>query len=360
MNLTVLIMAGGRGERFWPKSRKKSPKQTLDLFNGKPLICSSINLVTPLIPLERIFIVTEKSVAEPLQKAIPKEFPAENIIVEPVGRNTAACIGLGTAHILRKYPGATIAILCADHLIPDGEQFRNHLRVAILAAEQQDQLVTFGLTPLYPETGFGYVESDEPILSDNGITAYRAVRFVEKPDKETAERYVAQGNFFWNSGMFIWRAETIMQQFRNLMPALYQGLQKIQAAIGTPQEQSVLRKEYRKLDKIPIDKGIMEKAERVAVVKSNFIWYDIGTWLTMDHIRNKDDQGNIVLGTAVGVDTQDCILVSDKPIIATIGVKDLVVVVSKDAILICPKGRTQDVKQIVSQLESNPKLRRYI
>lgn len=360
MNLCAIIMAGGRGERFWPKSRKKTPKQTLDLFNGKPLICSSINLLTPLIPLERIFIVTEKSVALPIRKAIPQEFPSENIIVEPMGRNTAACIGLGTAYINRKYPGATIAILCADHLIPDGDIFRNHLQVAIQTAEQHDQLVTFGLTPVYPETGFGYIESGESILSDNGITAYRAVRFVEKPDRETAERYLAQGNYFWNSGMFIWRAETIMRQFQNLMPALYQGLQRIQTAIGTKQEQNVLRKEYRKLDKIPIDKGIMEKAERVAVVKGSFVWYDIGTWLTMDHIQHQDDRRNIILGTAVGVDTEDCILVSDKPLIATIGIKDLVVVASKDAILICPKERTQDIKKIISQLESDPKLRRYL
>jgi mannose-1-phosphate guanylyltransferase len=360
MTLTAIIMAGGRGERFWPKSRKKTPKQTLTLFNGKPLICSSIELLTPLIPPERIFIVTEKSVAAPIRNAIPRSFPQENIIVEPIGRNTAACIGLGTSHIIRKYPEATIAVVCADHLMPDGEQFRNHLQVAVQTTEQQDNLVTFGITPIYPETGFGYIESGEPILSDIGITAYRAVRFVEKPDRETALQYLAQGNYFWNSGMFIWRAQTIMRQFQTLMPALYQGLLRIQAAIGTAQQEHVLRAVYRKLEKIPIDKGIMEKAERVAVVKSNFPWYDIGSWLTMDHIQNKDDQGNMVLGKAINIDTQDCIMVSDKPIIATIGIKDLVIVASKDAILICPKERTQDVKKIVSQLEQNPKLHRYL
>jgi mannose-1-phosphate guanylyltransferase len=358
--LSAIIMAGGRGERFWPKSRKNTPKQTLTLFNGKPLISSSIDLLTPLIPIERIFIVTEKSVAVPIRNAIPKDFPQENIIIEPIGRNTAACIGLGTSHIIKKFPGATIAVVCADHLIPDGEQFRNHLRVAVQTAEQQDNLVTFGLTPIYPETGFGYIESGEPILFDKGITAYHAVRFVEKPDMETAQRYVTQGNYLWNSGMFIWRAETIMRQIQNLMPVLYQGLLRIQAAIGTPQERRVLQAVYRKLEKIPIDKGIMEKAESVAVVKGNFPWFDIGSWLTMDHIQNKDEQGNIVLGNTISIDTQNCIMVTDKPIIATIGVKDLVIVASKDAILICPKERTQDVKKIVSQLEINPKLRRYL
>lgn len=353
-------MAGGHGERFWPKSRKKNPKQTLTLFNGKPLICSSIELLTPLIPQERIFIVTEKSVATPIRKAIPKTFPQENIIIEPMGRNTAACIGLGTSHIIQKYPEATIAVVCADHLIPDGDQFRNHLQVAVKTAEQQDYLVTFGLTPIYPETGFGYIESGEQILSTNGITAYRAIRFVEKPDKDTAQKYLACGNYFWNSGMFIWRAETIIRQFQNLMPALYQGLQRIQAAIGTSQEHNVLRAVYRKLEKIPIDKGIMEKAEQVAVVKGNFSWYDIGSWITMDHIQTKDENGNIAVGNTLGIDTRNCIIVSDRPLVATIGIQDLVIVASKDAILICPKERTQDVKKIVSQLESNSKLHRYV
>ncbi|MDI6783082.1 MAG: mannose-1-phosphate guanylyltransferase [bacterium] len=360
MTLTAIIMAGGRGERFWPKSRKKTPKQTLTLFNGKPLICSSIALLTPLISQERIFIVTEKSVAVPIRKAIPDSFPQENIIIEPMGRNTAACIGLATAQIIRKYPDAVIAVLCADHLIPDGEQFRNHLQVAIQVAEQQDYLVTFGLTPGYPETGFGYIESGEEIDKLSTITAYRAVRFVEKPDKDTAEKYVESGKYFWNSGMFVWRAQTIMEQFRKLMPALYQGLQRFQAAIGTPQEQRVLRSVYRKLEKVPIDKGIMEKADRVAMVKSDFTWFDIGSWLAIDKIRNKDEQGNVYLGNVLGIDTQNCIIVSDRPLIATIGVENMVIVATKDAILVCPKDRAQEVKKIVSQLESSPAFRRYL
>jgi mannose-1-phosphate guanylyltransferase len=360
MTLTALIMAGGRGERFWPKSRKKAPKQTLNLFNGKPLIHSAVNLVTPLIPQDRVFIVTEKSVAKPIRAALPSSFPQENLLIEPMGRNTAACIGLGTAYITRKYPEAIIAVICADHLIPDGDSFRNHLQVAVQVAEQQNYLVTFGINASYPETGFGYIESGDPLLTIAGIPVYRAKRFVEKPDKPTAEQYVLSGNYFWNSGMFIWQAQTILAQFQRLMPQLYTGLQRIQSAIGTPEEKQVVQSVYRKLDKIPIDKGIMEKSDRVAVVKSVFPWSDIGSWLTMDLIRKKDGNGNVTLGNFLGIDTKDCIIVSDRPLIAAVGIKDMVIVATKDAILVCPKERTQEVKQIVTQLDSTPKSRRYL
>lgn len=360
MTLTAIIMAGGRGERFWPKSKKKSPKQTLTLFNGHPLISSSIDRLLPLIPKDQIFVVTERSVAQPLRKVIIDSFPQENIIIEPIPRNTAACIGLATLYIQQRYPDAVVAVVCADHLIPDAQRFRDHLKVAIQLAAEQDYLVTFGITPAYPETGYGYIETGEQIYSIQNILGYRVVRFVEKPDKDTAQRYVASGKNFWNSGMFVWRAETIMQQFQNLMPSLYSGLLRIKTAIGTAQEKRIIRSVYAKLGKIPIDKGILEKTERIVMVKSDFPWFDIGSWLTLDRIRLKDKDGNVILGNFVGIDTRDCILVSDRPLIATIGIQNLVIVATKNAILVCPKERTQDVKQIVTQLESIPPFRYYL
>ncbi|MCX7918631.1 MAG: sugar phosphate nucleotidyltransferase [bacterium] len=360
MTLTALIMAGGRGERFWPKSRKKSPKQTLTLFNGQPLINSALNLLTPVISQERIFIVTEKSVAKPICAVLPQTFPAKNLIIEPMGRNTAACIGLGTVYITQKYPDAIIAVICADHLIPDGDSFRQHLLLAVQIAEQHDYLVTFGINPSYPETGFGYIASGDMLLTSNGLSVYRVKRFIEKPDKPTAERYVVSGTYFWNSGMFVWRASTILAQIQRFMPQLYNGLQKIQSVIGTPQEQSVIHAVYRNLDKIPIDKGIMEKSDRVAVVKSIFPWSDIGSWLTLDLIREKNGDGNVALGDYLGIDTKNNIIVSDNQLVAAIGIKDMVVVATKDVVLICPKERTQEVKQIVTQLASDPKYGRYL
>lgn len=362
MLLTALIMAGGRGERFWPKSRRKTPKQTLPIFNGKPLIQSSIDRLLPLIPKEQIVVVTEKTVAAPIRTALADSFPTENIIVEPFGRNTAACIGLGTAYILNRYPDQDpiVAVVCADHMMPNAQRFREHLEVAVNLTQEQDYLVTFGLAPVYPETGFGYVESGDRIGSFNGIETYRAKRFVEKPDSITAQEYVRAGNYFWNSGMFVWRAQTILRQFQQYMPSLYSGLGQIQKSIGTGQEQKTVQAIYRKLDRVPIDIGIMEKAEKVAMVKSDFPWFDIGSWLTLERIRAQDSSGNVILGNFLGIDTKDSIIVSDRSLVATIGIENLVIVATKDAILVCPKNRTQEVKKIVAQLESSPQSRRFL
>jgi len=347
MKTTALIMAGGRGERFWPRSRKSLPKQFLSLTSdGKTMIQLTVERILPLVAIEDVYIATNESYRELVRTQLPN-LPAENILCEPVGRNTAPCIGLGAMHILKKYDDALMLVLPSDHLIKQKTLFRKTLQNALQVAEQNSNLVTIGITPDYPETGYGYIRFDE----ENSLgQAYKAAQFVEKPDLETAKMYVENGQYLWNSGMFVWKVSSILDKMERLMPETYQALVTIKQAFCTAQEESVLRDEFMKMRSMSVDYGILEHADDIYTVPGSFGWDDVGSWLAMERINPTNEFGNVMQGNLITVDTKNCILQGGEKLIATVGVQNLIVVDTPDAILICQKENAEDIKRVLENL----------
>jgi len=351
--LIAVIIAGGRGERFWPKSRRSNPKQFLDVFTGTPLIVETVNRVSSKIPLEHIYFITDQAIAQRIHTVLPN-VNNENIIAEPMGKNTAAAVGIVAAYLKKKYGNPTILMLTSDHLIPDGNSFMKHVKVAATIAEKYNALVTFGIQPTYPETGYGYIKSGKPIQKIGSIPAHKVAKFIEKPDIKKANSFIKNPNFSWNSGMFCWTTDTILSAIESYMPQLHKALCQISPAMDQGQWPWILNKIYPALDSIPVDKGIMEKTDNAVVIKSNFEWYDIGSWVTMDKIKPRDISGNVIMGEIEAIDTHNCVLVSEKPLVATIGISDMIIVATSDIVLVCPKDRAQDVKKIVQSIEKDP------
>lgn len=348
MRQTFLIMAGGRGERFWPRSRKSLPKQFLCLTNdGVTMIQHAVNRVLPLVGWEDIFISTNQDYKALVQEQLP-QIPAENILCEPVGRNTAPCIGLGAVHIMQKYGDAIMMVLPSDHLIKYTGMFHDALTSASRVAELGDNLVTMGITPTYPETGYGYIKFDAGHTLER---AYSVAQFAEKPDLETAKEYLASEQYLWNSGMFIWKCSTLMNNMQKHLPQVYEGLQHIRASLGTPEEQAVLEREFQAFPSESVDYGIMEKAENIYTIPGTFGWDDVGSWLAMERLNPVDEFGNVINGSSVAIDVRNCIVQGNGKLLALIGVEDLIVVDSEDATLICAKNATQDVKKVLQQLK---------
>ena len=302
MKKTALIMAGGRGERFWPKSRRDMPKQFLSLTDDdKTMIQLTVERIRPLVEMEDIYIATNQDYRELVHMQLPG-LPERNILCEPVGKNTAPCIGLGAVHIAKKYEDALMFVLPSDHLIKMNKIFLRSLQDACDVAEQGDNLVTIGITPSSPETGYGYIRFDtEHTLG----RAFRVEQFVEKPDLERAKEYLASGQYMWNSGMFTWKVSTILKNIRMFMPDTYEGLQRIGQAIGTEEENEVLTREFTAFKSESIDYGIMEKAPNIYILTSAFGWDDVGSWLAVGRIKKTNDLGNIVSGNAITVEKHD-------------------------------------------------------
>lgn len=352
MKKAALIMAGGRGERFWPRSRMNLPKQFLSLTDdGKTMIQLTVDRILPLVDLENVYIATNEDYRELVKEQLPG-LPEENILCEPIGRNTAPCIGLGAEHIAKKLGDAVMMVLPSDHLIHNIPVFRQTLADACAVAEQGDHLVTLGIKPDMPETGYGYIKFDASRSLDN---AHAVERFVEKPDLDTAKAYVASGEYLWNSGMFIWKVSTILNSIKAYLPDMFDGLERIAAAIGTEQQGAVLDKEFRTLESVSIDYGVMEKAESIYCLSGDFGWDDVGSWLAVGRIRHNDEDGNVISGNVVTVGTQDTIIQGGDKLIAAVGLKDIVVVDANDAILICSKEKTADIKKVLENLRSSGK-----
>jgi len=347
MKTTALIMAGGRGERFWPKSRKNLPKQFLSLTNdGKTMIQLTVERILPLVAMEDIYIATNENYRALVQAQLPN-LPEQNILCEPVGRNTAPCIGLGAVHMQKKYEDAMMIVLPSDHLIKQKTLFLKSLRNACQVAEENSNLVTIGITPEYPETGYGYIRFDE---TNSLGQAYQVAEFKEKPDLDTAKTYLASGQYLWNSGMFVWKVSSILEKIEELMPELYTGLMNIQQAIGTEQELGVLEAEFTKTRSISIDYGILEHAKDIYTIPGSFGWDDVGSWLALARINPVNDYGNVLSGNLIAVDTKNCIIQGGEKLIATVGVQNLIVVDTPDAILICQKGNAEDIKKVLEKL----------
>ncbi len=345
----AVIMAGGVGSRFWPASRAKTPKQLLDLTgSGKTMIAATVDRLTPDIPKERVIIVTGEITADAVAEALPA-LPRENILAEPEGRNTAPCIGWAAVHVKRRDARGVLAVMPSDHLVADKARFLDFVRTAVDAAER-GSLVTFGVKPDRPETGFGYIEMSEEVSP--GVR--RVKRFVEKPDLETAKQYVAAGNFAWNSGMFFFTADCILEEIARQMPDLKGGLDDIDAAIGAGNEEAVVKRLYPELPSQSIDYGIMEGAGDIKCVPADFGWSDLGSWAAAYDLSNKDESGNAVEADVIAVDARACLVRAPKDkLVAIVGVSDLVVVDTGDSLLVCHRDRTQSVKKVVETLKKN-------
>lgn len=348
MKNTALIMAGGRGERFWPRSRKDLPKQFLCLTDdGKSMIQLTVERIQDIVDIEDIYIATNKNYKSLVMEQLP-ELPEENILCEPVGKNTAPCIGLGAVHIAKKYEDAVMMVLPSDHLIKQKKMFVRTLKDAIEIAKEGSNLVTLGITPNYPETGYGYIKYNADEVVGNG---YSVDKFVEKPSYEVAREYLNSGEYLWNSGMFVWKVSTILENMKKFMPQTMEGLIKIQEAIKTEQEEEVLVKEFTAFQSESVDYGIMEKAESIYIIPGAFGWDDVGSWNAVERIKQANEFGNTVTGNVITIDTKNCIIEGNQKLIATIGLENLVIVDTEDATLICNKNSTGDIKKVLENLK---------
>ena len=348
MKKTALIMAGGRGERFWPRSRQSMPKQFLSLTgDGKTMIQLTVERILPLVEMEDIYIATNRSYRQLVREQLPG-LPEENILCEPAAKNTAPCIGLGAAHIAKKHGDAVMFVLPSDHLITYPQIFRRTLTEASAVAEAGENLVTLGITPTYPETGYGYIKFHPDEMEG---PAYRVERFVEKPDLETAKGYLASQQYLWNSGMFIWRVSTILKNFATYMPETYAGLLKIREAIGTARAEEVLDREFHAFQSVSIDYGIMEKAKSIYILTGSFGWDDVGSWLAVGRFRERNEFGNVIDGNVVTIDTKNTIIQGDAKLIAAVGMEDAIIIDTPDALLVCGKNSAGDIKKVIENLK---------
>ncbi|MBN1674111.1 MAG: mannose-1-phosphate guanylyltransferase [Kiritimatiellae bacterium] len=348
-NAYAVILAGGKGERFWPLSTSKRPKQLLSLVGGTPLLGLAMERVDTLIPRENVFVITNADLVAPTREII-SGLPEENIIGEPFGRDTAAAAALGCVLVRARDPNGVFCILTADHIIKDIDVFRRTLGDSLALAAAENVLVTMGITPTFPSTGFGYIEAGEPLAGADATAFFKAKRFVEKPDRETAEQYLRSGRFFWNSGMFVWSVKS----FAAAIAAHAPPLQAMMDTLGRlPDARGVvgaLDAEYGKLEKISIDYALMEKASNIVMAQGTFNWDDVGSWSALENHFEAGPDGNITVGAVEPIEATGNIVVSDARLTALIGVHDLVVVQAEGATLICPKGKAQDVKKIVERL----------
>lgn len=352
----AVIMAGGRGTRFWPRSREKKPKHLLDIISNRTIIQETVDRIKPLVKPKNILIVTGQKHAKELMRQLP-EVPPKNILIEPVGRNTAACIGLAAVHVQKKAKDDVMVVLPSDHGIGNPARYRKVIAAAAQAAEKENALVTIGIQPTGPHTGFGYMEGGEAAGRISDEKLLRVKSFREKPDLKQAKAFVQSGNFFWNSGMFIWKASTILNEIERFLPQLHAGLMTIQASVGKADEAKTVSKIYKGLASVSIDYGVMEKAKDVFMIPASFGWSDVGSWDALWEISEKDPNGNAATGgsQAVFESTENALVYSPKKLVALVGMKDVLVVETKDALLICKRGQSQDVKKIVDALESEGK-----
>ncbi len=350
----ALIMAGGTGTRLWPVSRRHRPKQSLKLVGDRTMFEHAVDRIAPLFQPEHILVVAGSEHVPDLASQAP-ELPPENFIVEPVGRGTAPAIGLGAIHLQQRDPEAVMAVLTADHFIADVERFRSVLDVAEEVASQ-GYLVTLGIEPSSPSTGYGYIQQGQALDVIDGFDVFHVERFTEKPSEQIAVEMVESGEYTWNSGMFIWQVERIMEEFQAQMPEFYVNLAEVEATLGTNGYSSTLNRLWPQVTKEAIDYGVMEGAEDVAVIPVEIGWSDVGSWGSLAALLagmgGRDDGGNVIVGEHAGLDTKDTLVFGSDRLIATIGLRDMIVVDAGDAVLVCPMDREQEVRDLVRYLES--------
>lgn len=354
-HIYAVIMAGGGGTRLWPLSRKAIPKQLLTLFNGKTLFQIAADRLIGEFSPENVFVVTVAEQAERLSKITP-QIPQENFLIEPMPRGTAAVVALAAVAIQKKDPQAVMVVLTADHFIKNVEGFISTLQAACECA-QEKWLVTIGVQPTFPSTGYGYIESGDVVSEYGRHKVFKALRFEEKPDENRAIDFIKSGKYYWNSGMFVWRVDEILKEFAKFMPELYETINRIPACIGGTHDTEVFIKEWLGIQPQTIDYGIMEKSERVAVIPAvDLGWNDVGSWDSLFEVMPADEQGNILLtDDTITLDSRNSLIFSDeknKKIVA-LGVQNMIIINTPDALLICPRGESQKVKMLVEFLKTN-------
>ena len=355
--LWALVMAGGSGERLWPLSRRSHPKQTLRLGKKHSLLQDAVGRLAGLVPTGRILVVTTTNQAKIVRQQL-RGIPADQILVEPASRNTAAAIGLGTVAILKEDPEAVILVTPADHVIRTGQQFHQTARTAAQLAVEREGLVCLGVRPTYPATGFGYIEPTGERVHSGG---YRVRRFIEKPELKTAKQLIRRPGMVWNAGIFCWQGRVILAGIRQWLPGLSRGLEMIRKGWGTPAGHRRLGDLYKKLPSISIDVGVLERSRHVWMVPADFSWDDVGSWNSLAFLHETDRQGNVVLGSHVGLETTGSIVVgSGEHLIATLGLKDLIIVHTADATLACHKSQAQGIRKVVATLAAHPRGKKYL
>jgi len=357
----VVIMAGGRGERFWPQSREATPKHLLPIVGDKSMLAQTVDRVSSVVPRENICILTTDAQLKGCREACP-DLPAANIIAEQVGRDTAAATGVAMLMVKRMNPNAAFAMLPADHVIHDTAEYARLLNVAFESAESADVLVTLGIKPTAPETGFGYIQQAGLWRRVGGRDVMAVKRFVEKPDLATAERYVASGEYYWNAGMFVWRVPVVEAAFKAHAPELYAGLQKIEAFVKEQKDwEGALKTIHPTLPRISVDYALMEKSTNVVVVPATFDWDDVGAWPALAKHFTPDQDGNILRGHAmVENGTHNIVVSTDGHLVGVVGVSDLVVVHTPGATLVCPKNRAQEIKALLERIKQDPAKQKFL
>ncbi|MCE7935470.1 MAG: mannose-1-phosphate guanylyltransferase [Chlorobi bacterium CHB2] len=352
MKIFAVIMAGGVGSRLWPKSREASPKQLLHILGDGTMIQNTVARLQPMVPFQDIFIVTNRSQVEAIHQQTP-QIPRENIIAEPFGRNTAPCVALAATILRDRDPEGVMVVLPADHWIQNVGEFQQKLRLACEAAQEMRCLVTMGIAPTRPETGYGYIQwldrgDQANHFFEQGLRPVKT--FAEKPDLTTAQEFLESGDFLWNSGMFAWRVDTIIEEFQQHLPELMEQAESIHAAIGSDYYADQLENIYGQIAPISIDYGIMEKSRRVYVTQCEFGWSDVGSWDETYRLSRKDNNGNSIVGDVITIDTNNSFIRTAGKMIATVGIKDLIVIDTDDALLICHRGDSQRVQGVVDYL----------
>lgn len=352
--LYTVIMAGGIGSRFWPASRQQRPKQFLNVFDDATLIQNTVARMQGMVPPERTYVVTHERYVGQTEEQLPA-VPSENILAEPLSRNTAPCIAYAAIKLLRQDPDATMIVLPADHVIHNVKRFHEVLQSAIEKAQEPGALVTIGINPTHPETGYGYIQYEAPPAGDDHgrPEAYPVRTFAEKPDLATAERFLDSGDFLWNSGMFVWRADTILDQIHQHLPEAFDPFDNIRDLIGTEREREAVERAYQISPRISIDYGVMERARNVYVVPGSFGWNDIGDWRAVFDLSEKDQLGNSLHGNVIVHDASRSYVKAEDRLIVLVGIHDTIVVDTNDAILICHRDSAQQVKNVVDYLHAH-------
>jgi mannose-1-phosphate guanylyltransferase len=345
----ALVLAGGSGTRLWPHSRSQRPKQFLSLNGGHTMLQETVARTASLIPPERVYVATNAAYVPLVAEQLP-DVPADQILAEPSGRGTAPCIGLAALHLLRRDPEAVMVILSADHRILHADRLCQALEAAAEVAAA-GKLVTLGIMPTAPATGYGYIQRGESITTSGVQSVYTVQSFAEKPDLDRARSYLASGEYYWNAGMFVWRADTILNELATYRPLLSHGLKLIGDSINSDTYDATLATTWGELENVAIDVAVMERTTQATVIPVDLGWSDVGDWAALADVLPTDSKGNVVVGTHVSVDTHNTLIFGNGRVVATIGLDDLLIIDTEDALLICPRDRAQDVKHIVNQIK---------
>ncbi len=348
-----VIMAGGRGERLWPLSRCKYPKQLLKLTGEKSLLQHSVERIRSMTEDDRIYIVTNIEYAAEVRQQL-EMLPERNILVEPQGRNTAPCVGMAAIYIQNHFPGedSSMAILPSDTLVNDAVEMRRVLRVGLEYTQQTDNGVIYGMRPTRPETGYGYIQIGEQFGRADEVVYHKVIDFKEKPDRILAEKYLKSKEFLWNAGIFVWKVSGLLKEIQTWMPELAAGLEKFRPYLGTGAELAKLTEIYPTLPATSVDYGILEKSRDLVVVPTEFGWDDLGSWSSLERFFPKDQAGNAVEGDLVGVESENCIIYSPKKTVAALGVSELIIVETEDVLMVCAKDKAQEVKKIIEKIKA--------